>query len=171
MNRLADLLHSPKRSVRMRLMAVGVCALALSAPAFAAFVINPTFTANFNLNFGPNAAAAQTAWIAAANIFTNNFTDNMNVNITVDAVAGTGVFGQSNTFLISNTYANTQTAMVNDAKTPDDLIATGPGGSVTAADPVAGTHTWWTTRAQAKALGLIASDGATDGTTTFGAGN
>src|SRR5262245_35204636 len=171
MNRLADLRHSPKRSVRMRLVAVVVCALALSAPAFAAFVINPNFTANFNINFGMNAAAAQAAWIAAANIFTTNFTDNITVNITVDSVAGTGVFGQSNTFLVSNTYAATRTAMVNDAKTPDDFIATGPGGSVTAADPVAGDHTWWPTRAQAKALRLIASDAATDGTTTFGAGN
>jgi hypothetical protein len=171
MNRLADLLFSPKRSVRMRLMAVVVCALALCAPAFAAFVINPNFTANFNTNFGANAAAAQAAWIAAASIFTANFTDNITVNITVDAVAGTGVFGQSNTFLISNTYATTRTAMVNDATTPDDLIATGAGGSVSAADPVGGTHTWWTSRAQAKALGLIASDGNTDGTTTFGAGN
>ena len=56
--------------------------------AKAAFVITPTFTANFNANFGANAAAAQAAWINAANVFTSNFSDNIHVNITVDAVAG-----------------------------------------------------------------------------------
>jgi hypothetical protein len=40
-----------------------------------------------------------------------------------------------------------------------------------AADPVSGTHTWWVSRAEAKAIGLIADDMSNDGTTTFGAGN
>jgi hypothetical protein len=147
------------------------CTLLVGVPAFGAFVINPTFTAGFNANFGANAAAAQAAWIAAANVFETNFTDNIHVNITVDAVAGTGVFGQSNTFLNSTTYSNLRTLMIGDATTADDATATGAGGSITAGDPVSGTHTWWVSRAEAKAIGLIADDLSNDGTTKFGAGN
>jgi hypothetical protein len=134
-------------------------------------VITPTFTANFNANFGANAAAAQAAWRAAASVFTSNFTDNIHVNIIVDAVAGTSVFGESNTSLLSIPYANLRALMVADATTPNDDIALGAGGSMTAADPTNGSGTWWLTRAQAKALGLIADDQSNDGTTTFGAGN
>ena len=147
-------------------------ALVSSAPAFAdGFVINPTFTAGFNSNFGANAPAAQAAWIAAANVFTSNFSDNITVNITVNAVAGTSVFGQSSTFLNSFSYAGLHNSVVADAKTPDDHTATGAGGSVSATDPTGGAGTFWVSRAEAKALGLIASDLSNDGTTTFGAGN
>ena len=134
-------------------------------------VITPTFTANFNANFGANAAAAQAAWIAAAQVFTTHFADNIHVNITVDGVAGTGVFGESNTSLISISYADLRARVVADAKTQNDRIAIGAGGSMTAGDPTNGTGTWWLTRPQAKALGVIADDMADDGTTTFGAGN
>src|SRR5579864_6395733 len=152
-------------------LGVALGTLLVSMPAFGAFVINPTFTANFDTNFGVNAAAAQAAWIAAANVFTSNFTDNIAVNITVDAVAGTSVFGQSNTFLNSTSYANLTAHVAADATTADDATAIGAGGSVTGADPTGGAGTWWVSRAEAKALGLIASDASNDGTTTFGAGN
>ena len=145
--------------------------LLLGPPALAGLVINPTFTANFNANFGANAAAAQAAWISAASVFSANFSDNVAINITVDGVAGTGVFGQSSTFLISPSYANLRNRFVADATTASDNIAIGAGGSISAADPTGGAGTWWVSRAQAKAIGLIASDGANDGTTTFGAGN
>jgi len=143
----------------------------ISSPAFAGFVINPTFTANFNTNFGANAAAAQASWIAAANIFTSAFTDNITVNVTVDATAGTTPFGQSNTFLVTSSWAALQAAVVADAKSNNDFTAIGPGGSIPLTDPTGGTGTWKVTRAEAKALGIIPSDGVTDGTTTFGAGN
>jgi hypothetical protein len=42
---------------------------------------------------------------------------------------------------------------------------------MTAADPTGGAGTWWVSRAEAKAIGLIADDLSNDGTTTFGAGN
>jgi hypothetical protein len=147
------------------------CTLLVGVPAFGSFVINPTFTSNFNSNFGSNAAAAQAAWIAAANVFESNFTDNIAVNITVDAVGGTSVFGQSNTALIGPTYASLYAHVVADATTPDDATAIGPGGSVTATDPTGGAGNWWVSRAEAKALGIIASDSSNDGKTTFGAGN
>src|SRR5439155_3846778 len=76
-----------------------------------------------------------------------------------------------NTNLVSTTYANLRAAVVADVTTADDTTATGAGGSVAAADPVGGTHTWWVSRAEAKALGIIPSDALNDGTTRFGAGN
>ena len=142
----------------------------VGVPAFGAFVITPTFTAAFNADFGANAVAAQNAWKAAASVFTSNFTDNINVNITVDAVNGTSVFGQSNTFLDKFSYATLYAAVVADAKTADDATATGIGGSVSPVDPTGGAGNWWVTTAEARALGLPDST-AVDGTTTFGAGN
>ena len=134
-------------------------------------IIKPTFTANFDTNFGANATAAKAAWVAAAQVFTSQFSDNININITVDAVAGTNVFGQSSTHLLSISYADLLSAVTADATTQDDQIAIGPGGSMTAADPTSGTGTWWLTRSQAKALGRIPDDTSEDGKTTFGAGN
>src|SRR5262245_32604069 len=157
-----------RRSWMVSLTAMA-CAVALSAPAFA-LTITPTFTANFVTDFGSNAAAAEAGWIAAAHVFTTNFSDNITVNITVNADAGTSVFGQSLTFLNSFSYSTLYSAVVNDVKTAADATATGSGGSVTQIDPISGIHTWWTTTAEAKALGLIPNNANTDGTTTFGAG-
>lgn len=156
---------------RPLLTLLGAAALFVAPRPSAALIITPTFTAGFNTAFGANAAAAQAAWIAAANVFQTNFSDNIHINITVNGVAGTGVFGQSNTFLGNLPYANMRTAVIADAKTADDFTSVGAGGSVTAADPTGGAGNWWVTRAQAKALGLLTDDLANDGTTTFGAGN
>ena len=134
-------------------------------------VITPTFTANFDTNFGADATAAKTAWLAAAQVLTSHFSDNINVNITVDAVPGTKVFGESFPALLSISYADLLARVNADAATQDDQIATGPGGSMTAADPTNGAGTWWLARSQAKALGYIPDDMADDGGTTFGAGN
>ena len=134
-------------------------------------IITPTFTTNFDTNFGANATAARAAWVAAAQVFTSHFSDSININITVDAAAGTNVFGQSSTPLLSISYADLLAAFTADATTQNDQIAIGPGGSMTAADPTNGTGTWWLTRSQAKALGHIPDDMSGDGTTTFGAGN
>jgi PEP-CTERM motif-containing protein len=173
MKRSTTCLAPASRLVRFAtvLVCFSVCAT-FSARTNAALVITPTFTANFNANFGANAAAAQAAWIAAANMYSSNFSDNIHINITADAVAGTGVFGQSSTFLNSFPYATLRAGVVADAKTADDATAIGAGGSVTVADPATATpHTWWTSTAEAKALGLIADNLNNDGTTTFGAGN
>jgi len=134
--------------------------------------INPTFTPNFNTNFGANAAAAQASWIAAAAVFTTSFTDNININIIVDAVSDPQVFGESMSagfFPIS--YADLLTRLTADATTPNDNIAIGPGGSVPAIDPTNGNGSFFLTRAQAKALGVIPDDMSNDGTTTFGTTN
>jgi len=134
-------------------------------------IITPTFTANFDTNFGANAAAAKATWAAAAQVFTSHFSDNININITVDAVAGTNVFGRSNAPLLSISYSELLTLVSTSAKTLNDQISIGSGGSMGAADPTNGTGTWWLTRSQAKALGYIPDDMTEDGVTTFGAGN
>ncbi len=138
--------------------------------AQAGLTITPTFTSNFTNYFGANAAAAENAWKAAANVFESNFTDNIHVNITVDAVSGTSVFGQSNTFLYSSSFSNLQSLLNADATTADDATAVGVGGSAYGSDPTGGTGTWWVSSAQAKAIGLISDNLSSDGTTTFGAG-
>jgi hypothetical protein len=134
-------------------------------------VITPTFTDNFNANFGGNAAAAQAAWLAAAQVFATNFSDPIHVNITVDAVAGTNVFGESHLSLLSISYADLLAKVTAKAVTQNDLIAIGPGGSMTACDPTNGAGNWVLTRAQAKAFGQIPDDLSEDGITVFGAGN
>ena len=153
-------------------MVRAAAALMLAAPtAFAGLIITPTFTANFTSSFGANSAAAQLAWIAAANQYSANFTDNIHVNITVDAVAGTSVFGQSSPLLVSISYANLRSRLVADSTTANDAAGLGAGGSIAAADPLSGAHSYWLTRAQAKALGFVADDLAADGAVAFGAGN
>jgi hypothetical protein len=135
-------------------------------------VITPMFTPNFNSNFGVNAPAAQAAWIATASVFSSNFTDDIHINIIVDAVPGTSVFGESQAvFPDGLTYARLRAALVADATTANDLIAIGSNGSVPEADPTSGSGVFFLTRAQAKALGVIADDMANDGMTAFGAGN
>src|SRR4051812_14817026 len=109
-------------------------------------VITPTFTDGFDMNFGADAAAAKAAWLAAAGVFTTHFSDNIHINLTVDAVAGTNVFGHSDTSLLPIAYADLLARVQADASTQDDQIAIGPGGSMTAADPTNGAGTWWLTR-------------------------
>src|SRR5579864_9206960 len=163
---------NPQRSHRLwigRSVMAAASLMVMSAPAFA-LTINGTFTSGFTTEFGANAAAAEAAWNAAANVFMTNFTDPITINISVNAVAGTSVFGQSSTFLQSFSYSTIEAALKADAKSAADLTSVGPGGSVSATDPTGGTGTWWTSTAEAKALGLLSSS-STDGTTTFGAGN
>ena len=105
-----------KAAGRSVLAFLGVAALLAAPRPSDALTITPTFTAAFNSSFGVNAIAAQNAWIAAANVFQTNFSDNIHINITVDAVPGTGVFGQSNTPLGSLSFAILRSFVVADAK-------------------------------------------------------
>jgi hypothetical protein len=118
-----------------------------------------------------NAAAAQGAWVAAAQVFASHFLNDIHINITVDAVPGTNVFGQSNSVFLEISYADLLAKFRAGAKTPNDQIAIGPKGSMTGNDPTTGVGTWWLIRPQAKALGHIPDDLSEDGITTFGAGN
>jgi len=133
-------------------------------------IITPTFTQNFNTNLGAEADAAKAAWAAAAEVFTSHFSDNIHINITVDATPGTRDLGRSFPGILSISYADLFARVSENARTRNDQIAIGPGGSMTVADPTNGAGTWFLTRAQAKPLGVIPDDMSDDGGTTFGAG-
>jgi hypothetical protein len=156
-----------------------VISLALTAarPAFGSLVINPTYDDTGMTAAGLSAAEisnVHTAFAAAAAQFTSLFNDPIHINITVTAVSGTGTFGQSSSSLVGNSYSAIHSKLVADSTSADDATALGLSGSVPATDPVvnASGHTdlWWTTRAEAKAMGLIPDDMLNDGTFTFGAG-
>ncbi len=137
----------------------------------------------FNLNYDPDAtftAAGLTAQnitdMKAANAyaaaqFSSNFSDPININIRITAVAGFATVGQSSTSLTGLTFAQLQARTTADSTTADDATATGAGGSLSGADPVGGVHTYFVSRAEAKAIGLTADNAVTsDGTFTFGGG-
>jgi hypothetical protein len=149
---------------------VSFAALALvgAIPAHASLTFNPTFTSTFTADFGANALAAEAAFNSATAIFSNAFTDPITINITVTAVTGTGTLGESSTSIASISWTSLEADVASDAKSAADFAATGAGGSITGTDP--STDTWWLTRAQEKALGIIASDGVSDGTITVGTG-
>lgn len=132
--------------------------------------INLTFDPSFAASFGPNAAQAQSAATYAVQQLENLLSDPINVNITLKGSAGTGIFGQSNPIangfysydLIRNTLiADAKGA--NDASAIQSLLAKDPNGAKFLSGYV-------TTSAEAKALGLIADNHASDGSITLGAG-
>lgn len=160
-----------------RLSVATACALTLVV------MVSGTISAlTINLNYDPDStftaaglSAADIVNMKAANAYvvsqlTSNFNDNINVNIRVTAVPGTSTLGQSSTFLVSTSFANLRTRTIADATTADDATATGGSGSVPAVDPVVGSHTYFVSRAQAKALAIIADNLSQDGTYTFGGG-
>lgn len=141
-------------------------------------------TLTINLNYASDAtftAAGLTAQdiidMKAANVyaaqqFTNNYTDPINVNIDITAVPGTGTLGGSSTPIFFTPFGTIVSATASDATTPDDATATGAGGSIssTLTDPISGTHNWLVSKAQRKALSIVADDLTRDGTYTFGGG-
>src|SRR5665213_265544 len=137
-----------------------------------------------NLSFAPDAtftsaglSAAdipnmKAACIDAANEFISNYNDPINLNFNVTATSDPNVFGQSSFGLQPYSDYNTmRAALVTDSKSADDNTALGTGGSIATSDPVAGSHDWWVTRAEAKALALITDDLNNDGTFTFNGTN
>src|SRR4029079_16038629 len=80
---------------------------------------------------------------------------------------GTGTLGQSNTSLLGpRTYAQVRTDLIADATSADDGTA---NASLPSSPDPTGGGVFLYSRAEAKALGFIASDSTTDGTFTFGA--
>ena len=77
---------------------------------------------------------------------------------------GSGALGESETYLENFSYSQIRSALVADATTSIDASAV---ASLPTSSPVAGA-TWWTTTAQAKALGLApAQSPSTDGYVGF----
>jgi hypothetical protein len=168
-------------ATQARLISWAMVALVVVATAGTASAININLTYEPDATFTTAGLSAQdivamkAATSYAASQLTSRYTDaNVNVNINVTAIPGTDTLGMS-TFSINTVeggYAALRAAMVTDSRTADDATALGGSGSVPMADPVTvPNHIWVTTRAQAKALGLMPDDMQNDGTFTFGGGH
>jgi len=101
--------------------------------------------------------------------FESHFNDPVTVNITVgygetDGYLLGNALGMSLSYLQSATYAQIKTALGSDATTVDDTSAV---ASLPLSDPITGTHTYWISTADAKALGLNTSTTSTDGFVGF----
>lgn len=140
-----------------------VCAS--SAPA--AFVINLSYDSSVTTS--ANAAQIEQAVNAAAQTLERLYTNNKTVNIAVywGAVGpfSSGIdLGASRTVSQGTfTYSQITNALRSARKTAADSNAV---ASLPATSPI-GTNLWWCPRAEAKILGLIATDGANDASVGF----
>jgi hypothetical protein len=96
------------------------------------------------------------------------------VQVNIDVTFGNTGLGASSTsliFAVPSTYATVRTALINDQlahPSTDGATTVSAGGSINAvADPFNNQFQYLYSRAQAKAVGAIASDAVTDGTITF----
>jgi hypothetical protein len=166
----------PATRARVAFWAVLVFSM-MAAESASALNINLTYASDATFTAAGLTPADITAMKAAntyaAQQLTSRFNDNINVNIMITAVPGTNTLGESSSAVISvNNYAALRSAMVMDSKTADDATSLGAGGSVPGADPIAGSHVYLVTVAQAKALGINSDNAVTvDGTFTFGGGH
>ena len=171
---MSELIFASRGPVRITRSAIVALTIAASGPALA-LTINLTFdpdstftTAGLSSTDIANMKAAASY---AASQFSNNLTDSINVNIKVTAVSGTGTLGMSSTFLRSvSSYSALRSAVSLDSKTADDATVLSAGGSLPSTDPISGTHLYFVSTAEAKALGLAPDDFSNDGTFTFGGG-
>jgi hypothetical protein len=118
-----------------------------------------------NITWDSSAASAPTAFktaiINAVQYLESQFTDPVTINIDVGygEVAGTSLgssaLGSSESYLSSYSYTALRNALASDATSADDASAL---ASLAATAPVSGT--FWTTTAEAKALGLAAATGS-----------
>ena len=145
------------------------CSIALAlAESASALTIVRTDDPSLAANLSPaDVISARNAFDYVAGQLSALYSDPVQINVTLAAAAGTSILGQSSTQILGVlNYAQTRGVMINDATTADDATAVAGLGLV---DPTGGGGFVFS-RAQAKALSLIASDAATDGTFTFGAG-
>src|SRR6267378_582761 len=171
---MSDLIFSDRGPVRITRSAIVALATAATGPALA-LTINLTFDPDSTFTAAglssTDIASMKAAASYAASQFTDNFTDGVNVNIRVTAVSDPGTLGMSSTSLRSfSSYAALRSAVSSDSKTADDATVLSAGGSLPSADPIGSTHLYFVSRAEAKALNLIANDFINDGTFTFGGG-
>jgi hypothetical protein len=110
-------------------------------------VTSEAYALSFNVTFDPSTATAPANFFTAFNreiqFFQTTFSDPITINLHVgwgDINGGPlnpGNVGQSLTNQRAFTYATVKTALINDAKTPDDAIAV---ARLPAADPTPGVN-------------------------------
>src|SRR5258706_13545617 len=123
-----------------------------------------------NITYDPSVGGAPAGFVTALNavvsFFQSTFTDSVTVNIDVgygevdSQPLDPNALGESITFLSNYSYAQIKSALMADAKSADDTSAV---ASLPASDPIAGSHFYWVSTAEAKALGLPASFSPPDG--------
>jgi hypothetical protein len=122
-----------------------------------------------NITYGETVSSAPAAFkttvAAVAKFFQDTFSDPVTVNITVEfrPLSDDGL-GRSTYELNSYSYSQIKAALAQDSTSALDGVAV---ASLPAADPISGTHAYYMTTAQAKALGLAPASTASDGTVTF----
>lgn len=142
-------------------------AASISAQALTIVRTNSANMSNTSIISAADAAAASAAFDYAAAQIMARYNDPIQINITLNVVSGTGTLGGSSTFVLgAYTYSQVKTALIADGVSADDATF---NATLPSTDP-SGTNHYYVPRAEAKALGLIASDASADGTFTFGAG-
>jgi hypothetical protein len=132
---------------------------ALAAPAWASFVITPTFGGSITAD--PNAGAIEGIINSAISTYEADFADNINVAITFNEMSSG--LGQSSSAFNNVSYTAYLAALTTHATTADDATALAhlpPGPN----NPVTGTATINVHTANLRALGLPGGAVASDGT-------
>ena len=118
-----------------------------------------------NISFDQAVNSLPTGFVSAVNYVVNYFDHLFNDPITINIDVGygevggspldQGALGESLTFLNTVSYTTLRNALLGDARSPDDTsaVASLPGG-----DPIGGTHTYWMSTAEQKAVGLLAGN-------------
>jgi hypothetical protein len=123
----------------------------------------------FNLTYGPDIASAPDGFKATveavAAFFESTFTDPVTINVKVERGLSGGLLGHSDYALTGPyTFAQITTALAQETHSGSDVIALAHLPTV---DPISGTHAYYMTSAQAKALGQQGPSDALDGTVQF----
>jgi hypothetical protein len=147
-----------------------LCASALTAVSAQAAGITFNITYTNAVQTDSHFAQIQSAVNYVENEYSTLYSDPITLNFTIDEGAiGLGESLFSNNYF-RGSYAQIRAALVADAKTSNDAIATA-AANLPAADPYSGGcgNCWYATSAEAKALGLPVgnSDPTGDGTYTF----
>lgn len=114
-------------------------------------------------------AAFKADVIAVTQYFSGTFTDPVTINIDVGygevggSALSSSALGESEYYLQQFTYSQLRGALSADAKTHDDTTA---AATLPINNPISGSH-YWTSTAEAKALGLSASNSGVDGYVGF----
>lgn len=150
---------------------------ALKSGAFAAGLLAASSAFGLTINFTYDSSVVnlgtteygqvQTALNYVSSQFAGEYTNPISVNVYVQATSNSGVLGQSSGEPL---YGYTQDS-THSSYTPlrSALLANDPGVSLPASDPSpGGANQWYFTKAEGKALNLLANDSTSDGTFTFG---
>jgi len=158
----------PEGTIQARTNGTGSAASTSVSVGTSPFVIKITYDASVN-----NAPAAfKTAVQSVVQYFESQFTDPVTININVGygEVDGrqlsAGALGQSLSYLNSYSYTQLRNGLITDSKSADDAIAV---ATLPVNSPVTGTY--WATRADAKAIGLLGASTSVDGYVGFASGN